>query len=74
MLNINQFNKTACRFRTPGQIDVEGTTYTYESKHAIYDITVLQGKKYYQKNMAGYHTTIDHITPIHCEIERHYKI
>ena len=74
MLDKKQFNKVACRFREQGKPDIEGTTYSYESRNVLHDITVLGGKKYYQKNMSGYHTTIDHITPIHCEIERHYCI
>ena len=73
-LSKERFSKGPCRFRTPGKIDVEGTLYTYESQKDIFDIVILNGMKYYQKNMRGYSNRIDVIEPIHCEIERHYNI
>ena len=73
-LSKNNFSKNLCRFKQPGKIDIEGTTYTYETNNAIYDIAILGGMKYYQKNMGGYSDRIDSIQSIHYEIEKYYNI
>ena len=48
--------------------------FTYETHNALYDIVIIDGHKYYSKNMGILHNTIDKITPIHVKIEQHFNI
>lgn len=73
-LSKNNFSKSACKFQRPGNIDIEGTVYTYESGKNLFDVVIIGGRKYYQKNMAGYTTDAERIEPIHRSIETHYNI
>lgn len=73
-LSNNNFSKNAYRLKQSGKFYIEGITYTYETRNDIYDITIIDGMKYYQKNMGGYSSRIDSIQPIHYAIENHYNI
>lgn len=73
-LSKHNFSKSVCQFKQPGKINIEGTIYTYETHKAIFDIAVIKGTKYYQKNMHGYSNRIDSMEPIHYAIESHYNI
>ena len=73
-LSENNFSSNPCKFKQPDNVDINGTIYTYETDNAIYDIAIINGRKYYQKNMGGYSNLIDNIQPIHYAIENHYNI
>jgi len=46
--------------------------YTYETSNALYDITIIDGMKFYRVNMGQWSNT--NVTPIHCEIENFFNI
>lgn len=73
-LSENNFSNHPCKLKQSGNIDEKGTIYTYETNNAIYDIAVIDGRKYYQKNMGGYSKLINNIQPIHYAIENYYNI
>lgn len=73
-LSENNFSSNPCNSKQPCSVNVEGTIYTYETKNDLYDIAVIGGRKYYQKNMGGYSNLIDSIQPIHYAIENYYNI
>ena len=70
----NYFKNEIVRFKLKSGEVKTGTLYGYESKNAIYDVLLLDGMKYYQKNAGGWHNTIDKIDLIHNNIERHFEI
>ena len=45
--------------------------YTYETSNTLYDITIIDGMKFYRVNMGQWSNTVK---PIHHEIEKHFHI
>ena len=72
-LSQNNFCKGACMFKQRG-ITIEGKVYSYASGKDLFDVLILNGLKYYQKNMRGYSIGANMIEPIHREVERHFNI
>jgi hypothetical protein len=46
--------------------------YTYETSNALYDITTIDGMKFYRVNMGQWSNTSE--KPIHYEIEKYFHI
>ena len=73
-LNKNNFSFGDTRFLGADGKVRPAEVYTYETKNDLYDIYIIEGKKFVRINMGKLGVLISDWHPIHYEIERHFKL
>ncbi|KKK76316.1 hypothetical protein LCGC14_2864860 [marine sediment metagenome] len=73
-LSKNNFSKGDTRFLGADGKIRPAKVYTYETKSKLYDIYIIEGKKFVRINMGKLGVLISDWHPIHYAIARHFHL
>ena len=73
-LASDRFYQGSFNYRAAGGGVETAPLYSYESGSTLYDVLLLDGRKYYRSNMGQWFVTLGGIKRVHSDIERHFNI